>query len=164
MEPLDLLKVNPDDASIDQLSALQKFINKIKFQKKKKLSAEQAPVALPERLPQDHPKYLMTLKLVNAILTSNNLPTVPLLTDAKQLFRDFFIAENANQIVDDLLPEILTVFTKHEIALERKFDTLSYLLTLLKAMIKNIGYNLVKKTKRTQKNNVAQTHRYYGIV
>jgi hypothetical protein len=151
---IDLSKVIPDELSDAQLKMLENIIKEKKKNKK----------IIIEKVSNDNPKYLITLKLINAILENNNLPSITDILSAKELFREYFLIDNADKIVEEFLQEILTIFTKQEIGYIRKDKTQSYLTTLVKSMVKSIGYKILNKTKRTNKQkNLSCTEYYYSI-
>lgn len=157
VNPVELLNSLPDDE--ETMAALEKILK----EKKKKFKKDKLKKVPIEKADEDDPKYLITLKLINTILEKNKASVVPKLDDVRELYRDYLLRENISNIIDDLMPEILIVFTKQDIGYTRKDTTQIYILTLIKTMLKNIGYKLTAKVKRTQKNNYTQTHCYYMI-
>jgi len=88
-------------------------------------------------------KQKLALIFFNKMLETINADKhVPIndLTEFKDINRDFIIGENCLNVFDDMLPDILKVYTKCEI---RNFDrkkTKNYILTICRILCAHIGY------------------------
>lgn len=107
------------------------------------------------------PKYKLTLKFLNKILENNNKELITNIFDFKNIDRLDIIKEENKKLLEDMSKDLFKEFDKKKVGYYRKTDNI--VLNVLRGLIKDLGYELIRKqTGRTIKS-MHRTHYLYSI-
>lgn len=117
------------------------------------------------RVDKDSDKYKVLLKFVNKILTNLNKAEVDDLTQFINIDRDDIIKDINKDSLVAMEDELFPLFDKSKVGYYRQTD--SRALSILRGLVKEAGYDLVrkKKEKSDRFNNYSyrRTHIFYSI-
>ena len=112
-------------------------------------------------------KYKIALKFVNKILSNLGKPEIDDLTGFKDINRDDIIKDVNKTTYNEMEKELLKHFDKKKMAWYRRNTDSHYILTFLKCMITDLGYNFdyVQKDIYIQNdgNKFRKTCMFYSI-
>lgn len=112
---------------------------------------------------QNKAKIFILLKIINKILKNLNMNGINDLIEFKKINRDDILNEQNKKIANEMENEIFGPFNKTKCGYYRR-DNKQYILNLLKGMIKEVGYALIKRNKdRKNKDGTRQWIVTYSI-
>ena len=103
------------------------------------------------KLDKTNEKYILTLKFLNDLLKAIGKEEIDDITNFKEVRRDDLLTDSCQKVFDNHISEICKVFGKSQIYYRNKDSVDNYLISLIKYMIKLIGYQFVFKTKINKK-------------
>ena len=117
------------------------------------------------KLEKDSDKYKVALKLINKILKNMGKEEVDDITKFNDIDREDIIKEVNKKALDAMNNELFKYFNKKDCGYYRKTDAI--VLNCLRGMMKEAGYELVKKQKGVCKEidgkKYERTHMIYSI-
>jgi len=106
---------------------------------------------LKKKLNKDTEKYKVVLRYINKMLKEMDKEEVDDICMFKNIDRRELVKIDGNKVVDDSLNDILGVFNKKDIDYYRRNKKKHYFFSLLKFIVKIIGYRFVNKEKSNSK-------------
>ena len=106
-------------------------------------------------------KYIVILQYVNCLLSKLKLPPITTLTEFKDIKKtDLVSIPNSLEIVTTESNNFLKYFTKKELWFQYRKTRKAYHVTLLRTLLKKIGYNLISYQKTVKYKRT----RHYSII
>ena len=114
-------------------------------------------------------KYKLVLEFLNAILVKLDKKPIEDITQFKKIKRDELLKPECNEILNQYLDRLAEVFGRTVICYRMKNNIETYLLTVLRNIVTNIGYifesSSITKNETLSNRNYKQTYNlYYSIV
>ena len=155
-DKLKALKYDNSNISDEHLDLLYyDLLKKQKKPKEKKIIRLQAP-------PND-PRYTVTLKFVNIILTNMGKSAITDLTHFKDIDRDDIIKKENYDSFSIMTNEIFECFNRVVCRYYDRNKIKNYMLTLLRKLCEEMGFSFTYITKVTTTNNFKSSRILYRI-
>ena len=155
----NLSKRSLNDKLLDQIYDQIKKNNKEK--EKKKTGVHVKKPKTDQKVDKNDDKYILVLEFLNAILVKIGKEAIDDITKFKDIKRDDLLKPECTQVLSQYLDKIIKQFGKTKILYDKKDKINNYLLTVIKSVVANCGYQF----KSNQKNKYRQiSERNYNRV
>lgn len=108
-------------------------------------------------------KYKIALKFINKLLESLKKSPITDLEQFQNIDREDIISDTCMKILTEMEKELFNYFDKKKSSWYNRKIIKNYVITFLKYMCKNIGYNFEHRKKTIQNNSINKTHTLYSI-
>lgn len=135
----------------------QQLITKKVLTDKRKKNNQNIKVGKGPKLAKDDPKYIATLKFLNALLNVMHKQPIVELTSFKNIRRPDILKDQCKAILDAQLEEIAKTFGKRTIHYDKRDKVATYILTLIRQIVTNCGYSFKSKVKFLKKGDNAES-------
>ena len=109
-------------------------------------------------------KYCTTLKFLNKILVNIGKPEINDLVEFVAIDRDDIIKDVNKAVISDMEDEIYDAFGKAQVGYYSRNKVKYYILSLIKGMLDDLGYQIKSVNKRVQNNNFSRNTHVHTIV
>lgn len=113
---------------------------------------------IPIQVAKDDIRYIIVLKLLNGILSVLNKDPIEDITKFKKINRLDLISDKCRSVLDDHLDPIVKQFGKTGTHYSQRKFIQTYLITVLKFIVKDCGYQLLSSSTTTRNLDGLVTH------
>lgn len=108
-------------------------------------------------------KYKIALKFVNKILKNLKMNQIDDLTQFKNIDREYIISDINKKTLTDMEKEIYKYFDKRTCGWYNRKYIENYILTFMRKICSELGYEFKWKQKNIQRKSINKTHVFYSI-
>jgi hypothetical protein len=156
-----------DDSALNLLYEIH-VVSKKKEDNKKEIHPKQKKNGIYVKKPKNSikidkndNKYKVTLEFLNALFKVINRKTINDITEFKDVKRDDLLKENCKKVLDEYLEKIIKQFGKTKIAYRNKNLIDIYILTVIKSLASECGYNFKSQNKMKYKTIAEKDFKYH---
>jgi hypothetical protein len=163
---INIVNININDNTIDRIAQINCIENNLKYMNNENLNEIKNTIetCLTREESQNDKMKRIALELINKLLVAMGKPLISDLCEFTNVYREEIIKEKYKDIINNNLKYIFqNGYSKHTCMIYQKKSIKNYHLSVLKGMLKTIGYELLPKKKNKTINGEKIVLTFYCI-